>query len=467
MLVQRIFSSPLFSALILSGLLCGCGKPAEGPNVILIVADTLRADHLKCYGYERETSPNLDAFASGATLYESAISAASYTLPAHASMFTGQLPMTHMAQTYLNSDGFRFEKGDLVHRPLSEDSFTLAEAFDEIRYRTAGFAANVVLLSERTGLTQGFDKYFNERHDGAGINAEVLPWIEKYRKKPFFLFLNYMDTHEVYNTEKVDGFLEHISGKRVAGPILDALYPIIMQQQDAPADKLQLHVDAYDLSIRNLDKYVGELIAKLRELDLYDNTMIIFTSDHGEFLGEHHYMTHWKDVYQEVLHVPLIVKVPGQRDSLRIAEKTSTVNIPRMIMDAIQHEELAAYRPSFTPVIRQDAVLAESRFSHEKDYYEPAWGHRFRRVRTAFYEGAFKFIHSTDGKHEMYDLNADPKEKNNIIAEQPELAERLRAEVEQMVAHAPKPPKSTIRSGRDEKMPNREELEDLKDLGYL
>jgi len=453
--------------LIFGVMLFGCGKPAEGPNVILIVADTLRADHLRCYGYDRETSPNLDAFASGATLYESAISAASYTLPAHASMFTGQLPMTHMAQTYLNSDGFRFEKGDLVHRPLSEDFITLAEAFEDLRYRTAGFAANTVLLSKRTGLTQGFDYYFNERGNGAEINAEVLPWIEKYGRKPFFLFLNYMDTHEVYNTEKVEGFLEHASGNRVAAPILDELYPIIMKEQEPPADVLQRQVDVYDLSIRNLDKYMGELIAKLRELDLYNNTMIIFTSDHGEFLGEHHYMTHWKDVYQEVLHVPLIIKEPGQHESLRIVEKISTVNIPRLIMDAIQHEELAAYRPSFTPVIRQDAVLAESRFSHEKDYYDPDWGHRFKRVRTALYEGDFKFIHSTDGKHEMYDLAADPKEQNNIIAAQPELAERLRAEVETMISKAPEPPIITKGKGEAEVLQDREELQDLKDLGYL
>lgn len=438
------------------------------PNVIVIVADTLRSDHLGCYGYLRETSPNLDEFASGATLYERSISAASYTLPAHASIFTGQLPMTHMAQTYLNTDGFKFSEGELVHRPLAPESLTLAEAFSEFGYRTAGFAANIGFLVPRTGLTQGFDEFMNERIHGTNLNEKILPWIEQNQGKPFFLFVNYMDTHQKYNTTKVDGFLEHVSGEGVAAKLFDELYPIIMKEQEPPPDRVKANIDAYDLSIRNLDKAIGEVLAKLRELKLFENTMIIFTSDHGEFLGEHRYLMHWKDVYEEVLRVPLIVKAPHQTESVRVREKISTVSIPRLILDGINHQGIEKHRASFLPVARKDTVVSESRYSHDSDYYDPDWGHRFKRVRTAFYDGSFKFIHSTDGKHELYDLQRDPREEKNIIAAQPKRAEKMQGEIERLIEQSPKPP-TVLPDGKqkEDELPSNDEIDALKDLGYL
>lgn len=452
------------------------GQIETSPNVIVIVADTLRSDHLGCYGYLRETSPNLDALASGATLYERSISASSYTLPSHASIFTGQLPMTHMAQTYLNTDGFKFSDGELVHRPLAPEAFTLADAFSELGYRTAGFAANVGFFVPRTGLNQGFQEFelaqgyedfMKVLISGTKFNEKILPWIEKNHGEPFFLFVNYMDTHQKYNTTKVNGFLEHVGDVQESAKVYKEIFPIIMKEQEAPADRVQANIDAYDLSIRNLDKAVGEVVAKLRELKIYDNTMIIFTSDHGEFLGEHRYIAHWKDVYEEVLRVPLVVKAPHQTEAVRVREKISTVSIPRLILDGLKNEKLERHRAAFLPVVRDGAVVSESPYSHDSDYYNPNWGHRFKRVRTALYDGAFKFIHSTDGKHELYDLSKDPREKDNILAKQPKRAKKMRQEIEKLIRESPKPPKAVPGETKEAELPTDEEVDVLKDLGYL
>lgn len=451
------------SALLVASLVCACGERENRPNVILIVADTLRSDHLTCYGYSRNTSPNLDAFASGATLHERAVSTASYSLPAHASLFTGQLPMMHLAQTYINSDGFKFTKGELGHRELDSEFLTLAEAFDDAGYRTGGFAANVVFLHPRTGLTQGFDDYFNVGLKGDALNAEIFPWLDKNQEKPFFLFLNYMDTHKKYNTRKIEGFLEHVSEGQM-GESLKELYPLVLSQQSTPPELLQLQTDVYDLSIRNMDRIIGDLFAKLRSLDLFDDTLIVFTSDHGEFLGEHQYLTHWKDVYEPVIRVPLIVKNPGQTEGGRIKDWTSTVRVPELIIDGIKVTKLEEMRAEFDPGVDAKTAIAESRYSLERDYYSARWGHRFRRARIAIYEGDHKYIHATDGKNELFNLLNDPAEAKNLISESPEIASIMQEKLAKLIRRAPRPPVVVNDSAP---VVGGNEIKELKDLGYL
>lgn len=454
--------------LTLSAMLMTCvseivAEDPKPPNVILIVADTLRADHLSCYGYDRPTSPELDKLALQSAVFHHAISTAPYTLPSHASMFTGQLPMMHMAQTYINSDGFKHQRGELVHRPLAEEFVTLAEAFQEIGYRTAGFAANTVFLDSRTGLAQGFQEYFNERLGVRMLNEQIVPWVAKHREEPFFLFINYMDTHKPYNTKRVDGFMEHVEGLKSV-PLLRGLYPTVMMQKQASPEQLQTQKDVYDLAIRNLDRGIGELMGELRELGQYDNSLIIFTSDHGEFLGEHDYLTHWKDVYEEVVHVPLIMKYPGQHVKLRMAQTTSTVQIPHMIVNALKGSKLEGYREQFETKLGAGMLVVESRFSHDKDYYNRKWGHRFKRVRFAIYEGPHKYIHSTNGEHALFDLEADPNELRNILEQKSSVADAMRVNLESLLESAPTPKMVT-----DDSMPaiEAEELKELKDLGYL
>jgi arylsulfatase A-like enzyme len=287
--------------------------------------------------------------------------------------------------------------------------------------------------------------------------------VAKHREEPFFLFINYMDTHKPYNTKRVDGFMEHVEGLKSV-PLLRGLYPTVMMQKQASPEQIQIQNDVYDLAIRNLDRGIGELMGELRELGQYDNSLIIFTSDHGEFLGEHDYLTHWKDVYEEVVHVPLIVKHPGQHVKLRIAQTTSTVQIPQIILDALRGSKLEQYRDQFETKPGAGLVVVESRYSHEKDYYNPKWGHRFKRVRFAIYEGQHKYVYSTNEEHELFDLSADPAESTNLFGQNPKLADSLREKLQGLISEAPTP--VTV---QDDSVPvlEGETLNELRDLGYL
>jgi hypothetical protein len=176
-------------------------EPKAPPNVVLLTLDTVRADHLGCYGYSRATSPRLDAFARGATLYRRSFSSAPWTLPSHASLFTGRYSFEHGARNLRSRDPGR------SFSALAPGHYTLAEALKERGYATAAFVANTGLLSRRCGVNQGFDVYQTRRLPAREINAAGLEFMRKARKRPFFLFLNYMEAHRPYDARPRPGLL--------------------------------------------------------------------------------------------------------------------------------------------------------------------------------------------------------------------------------------------------------------------
>jgi arylsulfatase A-like enzyme len=438
----------------------GCENRPEGPpNVIIITMDTMRADHLGCYGYERPTSPCIDALAQKATVYTNALATSSWTVPSHASLFTGMYPFEH------GSHAFRVQRTTLLVNPLHEDRVTLAEVFETEGYRTGAFTANTAWMAKRMKLDQGFQTYVNNRIYSGPLNELVLAWLREppddQPDRRFFLFVNYLDTHRPYNTTRPAPFLER-PAESDNGDAVKQLVRKVMPKKgegEIPHDLVQTVVDQYDTGVWNLDAEIGALIDSLEALGLYDNTMIVLTSDHGEFFGEHYLVEHSKDIYEEAIWVPLVIKNPGQRGG-RVDHRPATSNdIPNLVLS--QCGDLGAkYLDRFKDAPGNHEVITELYYSRRPHLLE--WKKRFDRIRTAIYVDPYKFIHSTDGNHELYDLHADRAESNNLFTARPDVAARMAERLEQF---------QKSRDRRDVLVNTTpltpEDIEQLKALGYL
>ena len=397
-------------------------RPADRPNVILITIDTLRADHLGCYGYKRPTSPRIDAFARQATFYTRACASAPWTVPTHASLFTGKYSFEHGAHTFKVS-----EPVNNVN-PLPLEHLTLAEALKSEGYQTGAFAANSGYLSTRWQLDQGFDTYHVERSYADKLNRRVFEWLAAQGDKDFFLFINYIDTHSPYNTAPRPGLFEKPLVRR-SRPLRAVKEQIFSGAEPIPRKVIQQAIDQYDTAVANVDEEIGALLDKLVTADLYDDTMIVLTSDHGNYFGEHRLAGHSKDVYQEVLWVPLIVKSPNQRTGRISDVLVSSTDIPRMILSELAGELAERYSTAFPDAPGNHVVISENYFTRLKDLFDTPWGDRFHRVRRVVFDWPYKYIDSSDGQHELYQLVDDPAESHNLLEQRAEVAARLAKEL--------------------------------------
>ena len=415
-------TGPRRRALALWSILLGAcagepaGPEAQGPppNVVLFVADTVRADHLSTYGYDVATSPNLTAFAERATRYTDAHSTAPWTLPSHASMFTGLLPFQHHAHTLTTGPGTSFA------RALHPEATTLAEVLGAAGYRTLAIAANDVFLQEKYGLGQGFERWFVRRVPLASLLPRIFEQVDEDDGRPLFLFVNAMDAHLPYNSAERPGLLPRPVGSR-SRAIYDALHQSVLGWREAPdPDELQALVDEYDTGLANLDEAFGDLLEGLEARGVLDHAVILFTADHGEYFGEHDLLEHSKDVYEGALHVPLVVRAPGQREGRVEQRPVGLAHVPSLVCEHLPRSlrsQIAELAPSLVrpPTVGgREVVLAENRFSRMKDMTDPVIGDRFFRERQALYDGGLKWIRSTDRQHELYDLRTDPAELHDL-----------------------------------------------------
>lgn len=437
----------------------------DHPNVILIVMDTVRADHLSVYGYERNTSPALAEFSRTALCYTLAMSTSSWTLPSHASIFTGLMPSEH-------GSGYRWdhERDRVRIRPLSEAYTTLAEALADNGYRTGGILSNHVPLREVLGVAQGF-QYYNslprvdldtarpralapslwfatlvqkftgqmrlgyEFRDATVINELALDWLDESSDRPFFLFLNYADPHEPYR----------------AHPEFDAQLGIA-PREDRPA------MDRYDSEIAYLDAQLGLLFSELKRRDVFDSALIIVTSDHGEAFGEHGHTGHLNSVYQEEVHVPLIVRYPGGTRSGLVGTPVSNKNIYDWVLDAagVDRDELS--RPSSE--IGGTFPVAEIYRAETVSDSAQQW------VTRAIYSfDGLKFIDTTleAAPTELFDLISDPAERFDLARSRPDAFHTMGTHLSAWVEQA-----KALASMHDQETGVAPELSDqLRSLGYL
>lgn len=414
----------------LLALAAGCGSERRPPNVVLITLDTVRADHLSCYGYERPTTPRLDALAAAATRYERCWSTAPWTVPSHASLFTGLHPHEHGAHTVPVDP----RRGDNV-RPLAPERVTLAEVLAEEGYRTAGFVANAIYLDRRMRLDQGFDTWDVRRERAAGVNERVFRWLDERGDgdAPFFLFVNYLDAHRPYDVAPAEGEAPYPAAQDPF-ETLDALIERVMVRGEAPGELGALVVEQYDRALRNLDRELGRLFDGLRARGLFDDALVVVTSDHGEYFGEHGLVEHSKDVYDAALAVPLIVKRPRQRRGETVARPASLVDLPRLVLAELPAELERRHAGTFRYALGEHPLLAQNYYSRTRDLRNPAYGARFRRVRSALIADGRKLIRSSDGGRELYALDEDPGELRDLALEDPETAARLAATLEALLA---------------------------------
>jgi arylsulfatase A-like enzyme len=290
------------------------------PNVVIYLVDTLRADRLGCYGYPKPTSPHLDRFAEGATLFETAVAQAPWTRPSVASILSGLGPLSHGVRT--------------LEDRLPDAADTLAERLRAAGYRTAAFSTNAHIDAD-TGFAQGFDDFlFLPQEDSASVNRRVVSWLDARRgTEPFFLYIHTLDPHSPY-TPPLDLRQKFAPGARPEAGSLDHVKRIYAVRGKRRAAHIAEVSPLYDAEIAANDRSFGALLSALKERKLFEEALVIFVSDHGEELGEHGAFGHAQSLYAEELDVPLVVKLPFQTRGERVSRLAQHVDLLPTILAA-------------------------------------------------------------------------------------------------------------------------------------
>lgn len=372
--------------------------PKEIRHVVLISIDTCRADHLGCYGYSRKTSPNIDAVASEGILFNHAVTSVPITLPSHSSMLTGTTPLYHKVR---DNSSYR----------LGNSNVTLAEILQENGLVT-GAVIGAFVLDSQFGLDQGFDTYndnlekedkkpflFNERK-AEEVTRFANIFLEKHRNDKFFLFLHYFDPHCLYEAHKNFPFTS---------------VPLVAFSRDC-----------YDSEIAYTDRCIGQVIKKLKGLNLYDSTLLIITADHGESLGEHSESSHGYFIYHSTLHVPLIIKVPGGPRGKIVNDVAGLIDIvPTVcgllgfpIPQQVEGKDLSAFFSNGGGCVEQRYLYCES-LMPTKLGVGPLLG---------LISNRWKYIHTL--KPELYDLREDHRETENLLNKQRQQAHIMQNQLE-------------------------------------
>jgi arylsulfatase A-like enzyme len=442
---------------------------AGSPNVLLVVMDTVRADHLSLHGYERATSPTLESLAKRGIRFDEARATASWTLPSHASAFTGLLPHE------LNVNRLT---------PLTGSFRTLADYLGSRGYATAGFVANTVYCSYDTGLDRGFTHYedyvleqlmpfrtawlvdnflievsnfgfFIARHFDVGpfrpsqdswirdlfavvrrkdaelINREFTTWLAERREpaRPFFAFLNYYDAHAPYVLPREVEYRFGLKPRR-------AIDFAFLTDFWVPIDKLtlrpvyrELAKDCYDNCIAYLDQQLGELFDELHRRGVLDQTWLVITSDHGEGWGEHDLFDHGESLYRTEIRVPLLIIPPAQqRLSCVVKEPVSLRSLPATIVDLVGLAEGSPFPGhSLASLWRQGgnraAAVVDDAISElpSPNRFNPNQGRSpaYRGPLVSLAEGDYVYIRNEgDGTEELFNEHDDPGELHNLVRDE-------------------------------------------------
>jgi choline-sulfatase len=388
-------------------------RPHTRPDVVLVTIDTLRADHVGCYGARMVKTPTLDALAHDGVVFERAISQVPLTWPSHAVILTGTYPFQNGVQ-------------DFTGQPLAAQFRSVAQAFKQAGYAT-GAVVSTFVLDRSWGLARGFDFYDDEfsaqsfekkdvalveRRAGESV-AHAISWLKTTRHRPFFLWLHLYDPHSPY---------------------------------DPPEPyRAEYRSHLYDGEIAYADHELGGLMAWLKQNKLYDSSLIIVLSDHGESLGEHGEDEHGFFVYDATVHVPLIIKAPAasrippqrRRDPVESAAVAPTLMQLAGVKDAIQEQfqsqALLDFASGNNSHLGQSLTHTPGQTAYSETFY-PFSSFGWSPLHALETE-QFHFIDAPTP--ELYDLEADPRETHNIIAQQPAMVAVFREKLQSFVAHNP------------------------------
>ena len=419
-----IFKSALLAGLFAIGY-AALAVPTASPNVVFITIDTLRPDHLGCYGDKQIRTPNIDTLAADGTRFERAYTAVPVTLPSHTVIFTG---------TYPTLSGVH----DFAANKLSPTQATLASVLKDNGYTTGAVIGSAVLDS-RFGLNHGFDFYYDhfdfnrlqesnldEMERPGNIVADVtLDWLSKNYQKKFFLWMHLYDPHYPYRPPA----------------------PYSEEYRDRP----------YDGEIAFADAQVGRLIEFLKNKGLYQNTLIILSGDHGESLGEHGEKTHGFFIYNATLHVPLIIHLPGDMHARTVQNLVNLADIMPTVLAALNiqlpaHVQGQSLLPIISPKKEDNARSLYAETFLPRLHFN--WS-ELRGVETENYH----FINAP--KPELYDLRKDPGETHNLFAEKKAVTEEMRVRLAKLIQQYTAGQELAEKTGLDPVL-----MERLKSLGY-
>ncbi len=423
--------------------------PGDGrPNVILISLDTLRADHLSLYGYGRETSPNLDQIARDSIVFEKAIAQSSSTTPSHRSLFLS-----------------RHSSASRTNMPM------LAEILKDAGYDTAAFTGGGG-VDVHWGFGAGFDTYFaaREKWRGGGTRTfvEIIPefeaWLAVPRARPFFLFLHSYDIHHPYDAPAPYGrrFCGDYDGRiyeRQAAVILEKIRRVnkfwrFRGEVTVPeADRRQIRA-LYDGGILYADSYLGRIAALLKQAGLWDRTMLVVLSDHGEELWDHGSVLHSHTVYQELVHVPLVIRLPGGRlGGRRVEDPVQLMDVAPTILNELGLPPAATHQGnSLFPLVSgqntatKKVILSEIKFLR------------------GYLKWPVKMVENREtGVVEWFNLKSDPLEQDGSAAGNADEMTRLMVELKNEVSPLGAEAVRDVNS-----IPENETLRDqLRALGYI
>jgi len=445
-----LFALPAARAVCQAGVIAGAAPPL---NVVLISLNSLRADHLKSYGYRKDTAPNITRFAEGAAVFEQAIAQSHWTLPSLASLFTSKYVHTHGV----------YERGGR----LSEKELTLAETLKMQGYRTAAFTGGLDMAGIQ-GLEQGFDVYFDDTgKTPMGSFKEIMPralkWLSGSKNGRFFLFIDSYDIHPPWDKPEPGGgdsaYAGILKGLRLDYNLLrDCKSGVCMvngkEERLAAGDFGYINL-RYDAGIRYADRFIGELLAKIEEMKLSEKTVIIITSEHGEELSDHGSFDRFgrKNLYEEVIRVPLIVKCPGiNSNGSRVASQVQLIDIIPTILDLLGIPAVKeAQGVSLVPLLERGGQKDFNRYVYSEAGVDK-WA-----VRAT----DWKLIYEK-GNYELFNLVSDRSETENIAPQKPAVVYEL---VQKLLKWRRKT--KTDKSPDDTRLALTEEMKrKLKEAGY-
>jgi arylsulfatase A-like enzyme len=429
-------------------------------NVILISIDNLRADHLPCYGYDKNTAPAICKFAKEEVLFENAYSSAPWTFSSHFSMMTGVYPKK-MSELLITSNA------------ILDDSYdTLAEKLKREGYQTQAFTGGGY-VSGKLGFSQGFDSY-DERGGFIRNNKSIISFIKNNTDKKFFLFLHDFQVHAPYDPPKQiklkffegevpqrcvnETFKDVNQFQMLKNPMLGVnsnlkTNPTTKKNNSSCASEargLEYAISQYDADIYAVDITLGEILESVKQAGLLDKTIIIITADHGEGFGEHDLFFHGNSLYNELIHVPFIIHIPHV-NSDRINTNVEIVGIIPSIMEVLglkKPEGLDGL--SFVPVI-EGAKYSKMILSFMDKKASEINQNSVKGILT------MPLNNKTKGFKEVYDLSKDPREKNNIINQ----SEETNSFDSIGLLY------NSIQEGQGQVLADPEVLDQLKALGYL
>ncbi|MCA9511550.1 MAG: sulfatase, partial [Myxococcales bacterium] len=437
----------------------------ERPNILFVVWDTVRADHMSLYGYERATTPALDAWAKGALVFDDVVSAAPYTVPSHASMFTGLAPSDHCANSQQTQLDARFT--------------TLAELLRASGYATFLYSENPH-VSEKSGFAQGFDAALHPWSDAyaeralAIVSAKVegdasselaarlastrrgeaalTAWNVKAagelaqeallafldartdRDAPWFAFVNYMEAHRptIPPRRFRERFLDpaSVDASYRVDRSWDTLWRYTFRRRELGAREIELTRATYDAALLELDELFANLLRALERGGHLRDTVVVLTADHGEHLGEHHMLDHQSTMYEPVLRVPLVLHHPARIGAGRRSDPAMNADLFPTLLALAKASPPDGLATSARDLLADGAATADgaaprARLAEETAEestgvvamrrLDPAWDATpWLRSQRALYLGRYKWIESSNGERELYDVEADPQESRDL-----------------------------------------------------